>query len=168
MNAEHAYVIFTRCRQERLRFSDGSSRLYPLGAAQHVHDQLVQEARLPYEQWVAEQPRYWSARQRAEAWESYRNSVADSTPVPVGEVEQARGWCGYFYAATDSREITELIETWSGGVPAVEIAQALDTLSSQGWQVASVNEDKGLYVGTDGSREAGPITVRILLRRSAS
>ncbi|MBV9821848.1 MAG: hypothetical protein JO144_06345 [Actinobacteria bacterium] len=169
MNADqHAYVIFTRYRQDRLRFSDGSSLLYPLGTAHQVRDQLTQASRLPYEKWAAEQPRYLSARQRAEQWESYRNAVEQSSPVPVGEAEEVRGWRGYFFDATGSRELTDLIETEVGLVPAVEIAQALDSAASDGWQVVSVTEDKGLFSGFDTPREAGPVTIRILVRRSTS
>jgi hypothetical protein len=164
--AQHAYVIFTIGRYDRIRLSDGTSQLHLLGEGQKVQDDLNRAARLPYEEWAAQQPRYWSASHRAEQWDLYRSTTDDSAPLPVGVVEKVRGWRGYFNDATGARQLTDLIETWSGGIPATEITEALDTLSELGWQVVSITEDKGLYSGADAQREAGPVIVRILLRRS--
>jgi hypothetical protein len=165
---QHAYVIFTKSRYDRLTFSDGTARLYPSGEGQQARDALNRAIRLPYEKWVAQQPGHWSASHRAEQWDLYRSEIDESTPIPVGQVQEVRGWLGYFNDATGSRQLTELVETSLGGIPATEITDSLDVLSRLGWQVESVTEDKGLYSGADAPREAGPVTVRILLRRSSS
>jgi hypothetical protein len=80
-----------------------------------------------------------------------------------------RGWHGRILFADHDQEIEDPeLGHWFYGFPARAVLNTLNRLSGEGWRVVSVSEDKGLYLGEDASKEAGPVAARYLLSREVA
>jgi hypothetical protein len=64
----------------------------------------------------------------------------------------------------EPQNLGESSSSW-WGAPLVGIAALLDDLTSQGWQLLHVSEDRGLYSGADVGEESYPTRQRYLLKR---
>lgn len=82
------------------------------------------------------------------------------------EAEHDRGWRCYVVDPSGEarRRQIEMSGTWSG-VPLETITRQLNELAGDGWRVAAVSEDRGLYLGIDAHDESYPARLRYLLER---
>ncbi len=56
-------------------------------------------------------------------------------------------------------------EDWAFGLPIKDLLVVLNDLVQQGWSVAHVSEDRGLYAGTTNNTDSSVTTARYLLVR---
>ena len=83
-------------------------------------------------------------------------------------VTPKRGWEAAWCDVSGQHRLDVTIDSWYWGVPAQAIVQMLDEYAKQGWAVAHVSEDRGVYFGTDVTDESYITRLRYLLVRDSS
>lgn len=93
-------------------------------------------------------------------------------PEPTGpevvatQVPEVRSWASSLVGADQTTRVPPPPGlSWSDGAPTEWIAQQLDALSREGWNLIHVSEDHGLYTGADAAHESYPTRLRFLLQR---
>jgi hypothetical protein len=77
-----------------------------------------------------------------------------------------RGWKGTMQIDDVIETIGESCTSWSSVSVPESALPILNALGQDGWEVISVNEDKGLYSGEDAQAESGSSAIRYLLKRA--
>jgi hypothetical protein len=89
--------------------------------------------------------------------------------LPTAEVKietELRGWKGTLQIDDVVETVGDSCTSWSSiSVPETALP-ILNSLGRDGWEVVSVNEDKGLYSGEDAQAESGSSAIRYLLKRA--
>ena len=83
-----------------------------------------------------------------------------------GGISKERIWVGFFLDGESEVSVLEKGRKWTYGFPITEALGILNKLSSRGWDVMHVSEDRGLYTGEDAVNESSITTARFLLRRT--
>jgi hypothetical protein len=103
----------------------------------------------------------------AEALKAYPQ--VDQEEPTVGEVEtpslrESRVWRRHLFLDGEQRDLPD-IHTWSYFFPMESVSETLNSLAEQGWSVAHVSEDRGLYSSEHAMNMSAPLVVRYLLAR---
>lgn len=103
----------------------------------------------------------------AEALKAYPQ--LDQQEPTVAEVEtpslrESRVWRMRLFLDGEQRDLPE-IHTWSYFFPMESVSETLNSLAEQGWSVAHVSEDRGLYGSEHAMNMSAPLVVRYLLAR---
>lgn len=90
-------------------------------------------------------------------------SVAQATD---GGTEKVVVWAAGLYLDGKHRALP-VIAHWTFGLPIEGVLKILNELAAEGWSVAHVSEDRGLYAGNTNQTDSWVTKARYLLARSA-
>jgi hypothetical protein len=93
----------------------------------------------------------------------------DPTPQSVAGDEEAKViekvmWAAATYLGGQYKRLPAF-EDWTFGLPLEKILSVLNDLASDGWSVAQVSEDRGIYAGTTNATDSAVTKARYLLVR---
>lgn len=102
----------------------------------------------------------------AAALEAHPKAEQDDSPAEVEtlSLEETRVWEARLLLDGERRDLPD-IHTWSYFFPMESVIETLNGLAEQGWSVAHVSEDRGLYNSDQAMNMSAPIVVRYLLSR---
>lgn len=83
-----------------------------------------------------------------------------------GKVKQVVVWKVALYVDGQHKSLPAF-STWSFGLPIKGVLEVLDELAEDGWSVAHVSEDRGLYKGLTNQTDSAVTTARYLLVRNS-
>ncbi|MHB1519609.1 MAG: hypothetical protein ACYCYQ_15250 [Acidimicrobiales bacterium] len=86
----------------------------------------------------------------------------------INSKEEVRTWQALLFTAEDELPVEFTVSAWTWGYPTKGVLKLLDQLSSDGWNLVHVSEDRGLYTGADALNESYPTRARYLLEKRAS
>ncbi len=87
--------------------------------------------------------------------------------VGFGSVGWQKGWrAGYFGVECPVGDSDDFWTEWEFAAPIKQILAVLDALETQGWRVARVSEDRGLFQGSHTDNDSAVTTIRHWLVRS--
>jgi hypothetical protein len=134
----------------RIRFPDGAESVV---APEAAHDFITAEFRARF-------PQLTVAAQFAEWRETVR-------------IAELRTWVGWLFSGADQVPVDLGLPAAPFGYPIQEVLGCLDRLSTDGWQIVHVSEDRtghpasrGGHLDGDAAGETGVSTVRYLLSRA--
>jgi hypothetical protein len=84
--------------------------------------------------------------------------------VEAPTVDEIRVWEAELVLGDERRSLPD-IKSWSHYFPAESVAIALNDLAVDGWSVAHVSEDRGLYTSDIAMNRSAPVLARYLLVR---
>lgn len=101
-------------------------------------------------------------RQGRDEWRLIPESISE-----FGRAGSERGWWTACFGVERPTEVPDEFWTdWSYGFPVEKTLAVLDALAAQGWRVARVSEDRGLYRGDDAESDSSVTTCRHWLVRT--
>lgn len=107
------------------------------------------------------------AHVEAEALKAYPAPGQDDPAVAEVEtpsLRESRVWSAQLFLDGERRDLPD-IHTWSYFFPMESVSETLNSLAEQGWSVAHVSEDRGLYGSDHAMNMSAPLVVRYLLAR---
>lgn len=148
---EHAILTFARYRRFQVTHPDGTDvRLEYTGKSAEPDGYNVS----PYARAA------WSQKNPTWNWDACRPWCKEATVTEARDWEVA--WCdGNGWQRLDAE-----LGAWHWGVPAQGIVTLLDRYTTEGWAVAHVSEDHGVYMGADVPEESYITRIRYLLIRT--
>jgi hypothetical protein len=156
---DHAILIVARFRRFLVTHSDGTSEYFdydggeggipPGRSANHYAIQAWDRTHPPMGLYKPNDP----VRDARDAW------------LREAAVTEERGWEAAWCDSSGQSRLDVAVDTWHWGVPGPAIVTLLDRYGAEGWKVAHVSEDRGVYRGADVAEESYVTRVRYLLVR---
>jgi hypothetical protein len=155
---EHAILIVARFRRFLVTHLDGTSEYFDYDGSEgvtpgrqfsHYAIQAWHRTHPPLGLYKPNDPE----RDKQNAW------LSEAT------VTEERGWEAAWCDSTGQSRLDVTLDTWYWGVPGPAIVTLLDKYGGEGWKVAHVSEDRGVYRGADVLEESYITRVRYLLVR---
>ena len=151
---EHAILVLAKYRRILVSHPDGTSVRLNYDVTEGAEDKSGWSYFRPaYKQRHLQENQEYN-KEEYQAWRS------------KATLTEERGWEAAWYDSNGLQRVEADFSEWYWGVPAQAIVTLLDRYAAEGWTVAHVSEDRGVYTGADVLDESYITRIRYLLIRS--